>query len=468
MENRNKFALLPSVDALFNHELSKDFLQKFSHDILRQKFRAVVHQYREEITAGQHKNVKTRDDFTKLVLCTVQNEIQKELSASLRSVINASGVILHTGLGRALLSVSAQQNVMEVIRSYSNVEIDLENGKRGDRGSHVSNLLCQLTGAEAAVVVNNNAAAVFIILNTLSFGKEAVISRGEQIEIGGSFRMPDVMEKSGAVMREIGTTNKSKLMDYKNALSDRTGAIVVAHTSNYRVVGFTESVDLHELAELAHDHSVPLYHDLGGGVLLDLQRFGLPHEPMVQDSLRAGADVVSFSGDKMLGGPQCGIIAGRADYIERIKRNPIMRVVRCCKMTYAALEATLKLFLNERTLLQDHKVMGMFTCPVEEVKRRAEILRDKIKADKNIEIQVESSFCQAGSGTMPLEKIPSYAVVIKSVDVSAQDIYSQLLHNEPPIVGYVQNDRVYLDIRTVADEEVENLCRAVKTVIVNQ
>jgi L-seryl-tRNA(Ser) seleniumtransferase len=468
MENRKKFALLPSVDALLNHEMSKDFMQKISHDILRQKFRTVLERLRAELVTGQHKNVKTREDFTDLVLVAVQRDIEKELSASLRSVINAAGVILHTGLGRAPFSSAAQRNVMEVIRGYSNLEIEMDSGRRGDRSSHVADLLCRLTGAEAAAVVNNNAAAVFIVLNTLSFGKEAIISRGEQIEIGGSFRMPDVMEKSGAIMREIGTTNKSKLTDYKNALSERTGAVVVAHTSNYRVVGFTETVALQELAVLAHSHSVPLYHDLGGGVLLDLERFGLPHEPLVQDSLRAGADVVSFSGDKVLGGPQCGIIVGRVEYIERIRKNPIMRVVRCCKMTYAALEATLKLFLNEKSLLQDHKVMAMFTCPVEKVKQRAEILKGKIRADKNFEIFIEPSFCQAGSGTMPLEKIPSYALVIKSNILSAQDIYLSLLRNEPPVIGYVQNDLVHLDMRTVAVEEVEMICQAVMNRVVQK
>lgn len=459
MSENKILSLLPSVDALLSHSVSIALLTKVAHPFLREKFRNTLSDLRHEIERGAHRQATSREKFMDIVLDRVQKQMAREFMPSLRSVINASGVILHTGLGRAPLSEDAQRHVMNVIRDYTNLEIDLESGKRGDRTSHIADLICQLTGAEAATVVNNNAAAVFLVLNTLSSGKEAVISRGEQIEIGGSFRMPDVMGKSGALMREVGTTNKTKLSDYQEVFCDATGVVVVAHTSNYRVVGFTQSVVLKDLVELAHMHGYPLYHDLGGGVLMDLRRFGLPYEPLVQDSLAAGVDVVSFSGDKMLGGPQSGIIVGKKEWIDRIKKNPIMRVVRCCKMTYAALEATLKLFLNEQTLLEHHKVMHLFSYTVDKVRERAGLL-DKMVHNKNIAVTIEPSFCQAGSGTMPLEKIASYAIKLESRKKSAQLVYSTLLSNDPPVIGYIRDDCVYLDMRTVADEQVEQVAQA--------
>jgi L-seryl-tRNA(Ser) seleniumtransferase len=463
MKQHDKLALLPSVDALLNHHTSVILSDRVTHEFLREKFRSILTVLRDDIEKGGHKQVRSRDEFIDIVMGQVQNQLESLFKPCLKSVINASGVILHTGLGRAPLSEAAQRHVMNVIRGYSNLEIDLQNGKRGDRTRHVTDLICQLTGAEAATVVNNNAAAVFLTLNALSYQKEAIISRGEQIEIGGSFRMPDVMGKSGAIMREVGTTNKTKLSDYRNAFSDDTGVVVVAHTSNYRVMGFTESVVLKDLVEMTHAHGFPLYHDLGGGVLLDLRRFGLPYEPLVQDSLAAGADVVSFSGDKVLGGPQSGIIVGKKKWIDKLQQNPIMRAVRCCKMTYAALEATCKLFLTEKDLMENHKVMQLFTYPVDKLFERAGLVVDLIK-NTTIDISVESSFCQAGSGTMPLEKIASCAIVIKSRKLSAQDIFSKLLSNDPPVIGYIRDEYVFLDMRTVDDEQIGDVAQAVSNI----
>ena len=342
-------------------------------------------------------------------------------------------------------------------------EIDLQTGKRGERTGHVSDLLCKLTGAEDALVVNNNAAAVLLVLNTLCFAREAVISRGQLIEIGGSFRLPDIMEKSGVVMREVGTTNKTKLADYQKAIGEKTGAIVVAHTSNYRVMGFTADVPLTELVGLAHERSLPLYHDLGGGVVVDLVSLGLPYEPLVQNSLAAGADIVSFSGDKVLGGPQCGVILGRKEWIVRIHNNPIMRAVRCGKLTYAALESTLKLFFQQKTLIKEHKTLRMLTETVEKIETRIK------KTVKNLDprvrdvfdLSIEICFGQAGSGTLPLERIASKALILTLKNGDIESVAKAFLHNEPPVIGYINRDRFYLDFRTVSDGEIEELAEAI-------
>ncbi|MBN2001505.1 L-seryl-tRNA(Sec) selenium transferase, partial [candidate division KSB1 bacterium] len=345
-------------------------------------------------------------------------------------------------------------------------EIDLDTGKRGNRNDHVTRLLCRLTGAEDAVVVNNNAAAVFLILNTLAFGKEAVISRGELVEIGGSFRMPDIMEKSGAIMKEIGTTNKTKISDYEDAITPHTGAIVIAHTSNYRVMGFTASPALEKIVHVAHDHSLPVYHDLGGGIIVDLEKYGLPYEPLVQESLATGVDVVSFSGDKVLGGPQCGIIMGKAEYIRKIAKNPIMRAVRCGKLTYAALEATLKLYLHQESLLQNHEVLKLLTLSPGKIKKRCDKLVDRLPVDlKNrLNINVEKCTGQAGSGTLPLEKLPSYAVTIGAENIDR--IYKKLLENTPPVIGYVSKEKLYLDFRTIDDSELDVVAGAILALLV--
>ena len=388
--------------------------------------------------------------------------LEGEFAPTLKPVINATGIVLHTGLGRAPLSPAARDNVSRIMSGYCSLEIDLESGRRGERSLHVEHLLQKITGAEAARAVNNNAAAVFLALNTLSFAREAIISRGQLVEIGGSFRMPDVMDKSGVIMREVGTTNKTKLADYRSAISEKTGAIVVAHTSNYRVLGFTAEVALAELAQLAHDNGLPLLHDLGAGAVVDLRQYGLPYEPLVQDSLAAGADVVTFSGDKVLGGPQSGILVGKKEWIERIHQNPIMRAVRCGKLTYAALEATLRLFFQQGDLAQAHRALQRLTEPVPLLETRAKSLLSRLDsaAQRQLNAEVTESWAQTGSGALPLEKLPSRAVVCRPENVAVEQLAFSLRHADPPVLGYVREDALYLDMRTVEDEELDNLAAA--------
>ncbi len=455
-----QITLLPSVDSVLNHPEVEPLLHEYKRDLVRNICRTLLDEFRDQLSHGK-KLAATKEDMTKLVTKQLITKVEEHLSPSLRPVINATGVILHTGLGRAPLSLAAQENLNRVMRGYSNIELDMLKGKRGERTDHVRELLCFLTGAENALLVNNNAAAVFLALNTLAFGKEAIISRGQLVEIGGSFRMPDVMEKSGVIMREVGTTNKTKLSDYENAINENTGVIVVAHTSNYKVLGFTQEVELKSLCQLAHAHNIPVLHDLGAGVIIDLQELGLPYEPLVQDSVKAGADVITFSGDKVLGGPQSGLIVGAMPWLEKIHKNPLMRAVRCDKLIYAAMEATLKLYLRN-DLQQQHAVLRLLTEPIDSIKQRAQNVLDQLDQERirTLHIAVQQSTGQFGSGALPLESLNSYALVLHSPTHSAEKLMRLLRRNEPPIVGYIQDNRVWLDMRTVSEQDIFTLIQA--------
>ena len=464
MNNKNLLSLIPSVDSLLNRPEALAWQQMYDRAVVKEELQQSIDAVKKRILSDDKTVPTTREELAEIVLQKTERHLHALFAPSLRPVINATGIILHTGLGRAPLSRAARENVMKVIAGYSNLEIDVDTGKRGQRNDHVSQLLCRLTGAEAAVVVNNNAAAVFLALNTMASGKEAIISRGQLIEIGGSFRMPDVMEKSGVIMREVGTTNKTKLSDYEKAINPDTGVIVVAHTSNYRVLGFTAQVDIGELTELAHAHNIPVLHDLGGGVIVNLQDYGLPYEPLVQDSLRADVDVVTFSGDKILGGPQSGILVGKKEWIGKIHANPIMRAVRCDKMTFAALEPTLKLFLRQN-FIREHRTLRMLTEGEAVLKQRAEKLLNSLSGPvkEMYAIALEKSEGQTGSGALPLEKIPSLAITLKPKSRSAEWLAGKMRANEPPVFGYIKNDKLYLDMRTVDDAEIEILAAAVNT-----
>ena len=471
MENRAKLlSSLPSVDFVLRLPKAEELATRYSRELVTEAVREALSELREALKAGRVEGVGSanKEELAERVVREAEERLQALFAPSLKRVINATGVILHTNLGRAPLPEVARQNLARVTDGYCNLEIDLPEGVRGERLSHVDDLLCRLTGAEMSAVVNNNAAAVLLSLNTLAFGKEVIVSRGQLIEIGGSFRLPEVMQRSGAIMVEVGTTNKTRAADYEAAITENTGAILVAHTSNYRVLGFTEEAELEEVAEIAHRHGLPLIHDLGGGILLDFRRFDLPHEPIVQDSLSAGADVVTFSGDKVLGGPQSGIIVGKAEYLRRIRKNPLMRALRCDKMVFAALEPTLKLFLNEERLLQEHSTLRMLTEPVDTVQRRAEAFLTLIAGLNGVEAEVVESFGQAGSGTLPLEKIPSRAVRLRHKQLAASELATRLRAAEPPVIPYVREDAVYLDFRTVREDEVEIVAGVVREVCGSQ
>ncbi|GAB4574626.1 MAG: L-seryl-tRNA(Sec) selenium transferase [Anaerolineae bacterium] len=373
---------------------------------------------------------------------------------TLRPVINATGVIIHTNLGRAPLSAAALQAMHDVGAGYSTLEYDLEPGTRGKRDTHVERIVCDVTGAEAALVVNNNAAAVLLVLMALAIGREVAISRGELVQIGGGFRVPDVMAQSGARLVEVGTTNRTSLEDYAAALTPDTALIMVAHASNFKMIGFTEQPDLAALAALAHAHGVPLVHDLGSGALLDTAAFGLAHEPTVQESLAASCDLVCFSGDKLLGGPQAGIIVGRADLVARLKRHPLARAVRMDKLDLAALVATLESY-RRGTALDEIPVWQMISLPLDVIRRRAGRWRRQIGAGR-----VVSAESTVGGGSLPGETLPTAVLALK---VAAPDRVAAALRSEPfPVIARIQADRLLLDPRTVLPGQDRALIESVR------
>jgi L-seryl-tRNA(Ser) seleniumtransferase len=419
---------LPSVD-----ELARAVGDPLAVDAAR----AVLAHAREEIRAGfEPGDLKAR----------VGAEIDRLRAPRLRRALNATGVIVHTNLGRAPLAAAALARVSEVGGGYSNLEFDLTAGSRGSRQDHVAGLLRQLTGAEAALVVNNNAAAVLLALAALAEGREVIVSRGELIEIGDGFRIPDVLARSGARLVEVGTTNRTRAADYEAAIRPETALLLRVHQSNFRVVGFTELPAVSELARVARRHDLPLVDDLGSGVLVDV-----PDEPSVGESLAAGADLVSFSGDKLLGGPQAGVVVGRADLVERLRRHPLQRALRADKLTLAALEGTLALYLDPGRALHELPVLRMLNEPAASVRARAERLAEMIGAP------VEETVARVGGGALPLAELPSFACAID------ESLVGPLRLREPPVIGVVRDGRLLLDCRTLSDAEVDDVAAAVRT-----
>jgi len=377
---------------------------------------------------------------------------------SLARVINATGVVLHTNLGRALLSALAQERLREVASAYSNLEMDVSRKERGSRYSHVDGLLRRLSGAEAALVVNNCASAVLLALETLARGKEVIVSRGELIEIGGEFRIPDILRRSGAALREVGTTNRTHLKDYVNAIGPETGLILKVHTSNYRVVGFTAAVSSRELAELGRARGVTVMEDLGSGCLVDLSRYGFPYEPTVPEVVASGVDLVSFSGDKLLGGPQAGIVVGRAELVERLARNPLNRALRIDKFTIAALEATLYAY-EAGTALETIPTLRMLTEPLASIRRRARRVLARLgpAAARALGARVTESSSQVGGGALPTVELPTAVIALGTLERPAESLDEALRTGHPPVLGRVLDDRLLLDCRTVLPSDVPAL-----------
>jgi L-seryl-tRNA(Ser) seleniumtransferase len=400
---------------------------------------------------------------------TIKKQIEMRLTSllmpSLRPVVNATGVVIHTNLGRSLLPKEIFRPMMDIAGRYSNLEYNLDKGMRGSRYSHVEELLCDLTGAESALVVNNNAAAVLITLETLAKGREVIVSRGELVEIGGSFRIPDVMAKSGAILMEVGTTNRTHLRDYEAAIGEQTALLLKVHQSNFQMVGFTMAASVSDLAKLGVRHGVPVFEDLGSGNLMDFSRYGIIHEPMVQESVAAGADLVSFSGDKLLGGSQAGIIIGKKEFVDRIKKNPMNRAVRIDKLTLVALEGVLRLYQDPEQAVKVIPTLNMLCLSLDELKSRARRLQRRLRALKlaGISINTIETVSRVGGGALPLQQLKSFAVALVPGNkaFSAARMESELRRNEPPVIVRIEEDNVLMDVRTVQEQDYRIITQAV-------
>ena len=464
MDKNELFRNIPKVDVLLERESMRALIDRYGRGLVTETVREQTGRLRETIREAEDAAAAAQaiDGLEQ----AVADALADLCAPKVRKVINATGTVLHTNLGRAPISRAQAAHLADIVTGYSNLEYDLENGRRGERYAHFEKLLCRLTGAEAAMVVNNNAAAVLLVLSTIASGGEVLTSRGELVEIGGKFRVPDVCQQSGATLREVGTTNKTHFSDYEEAITDQTKAILKVHTSNYRIVGFTESVEASELTELAHGRGIPVIEDLGSGVLVDLEKYGLSHEPTVQESIRAGIDVVCFSGDKLLGGPQAGIILGRKELIARMKRHPLTRVLRVDKFTVTALELVLLEYLRPEHIAETVPVLRMISEKGDAARARAEELAAMLRAScRRADISVGPCQSQVGGGSLPLERLESTAVIIDPWEMSADALEHAMLRLAVPIVPRVAEDKVLLDVRTIDREEFELTARMLGEVL---
>lgn len=438
---------LPSVSALLELPAIKDLIARYTRPLTMQALNDTLDSYRQTLRPGD--TAPDRDAVAR----AVETALAALESERMRYVVNATGIILHTGLGRAVLPKQAAQS-LAAMSGCCNMQIDLATGLRGKRSFSTEMLLRHLTGAEAALVVNNNAAATFLILAVLCAGKDVIVSRGQLIEIGGSYRLPDCIRQSGATMVEVGTTNKTHLRDYEQAMTENTGALLHVNPSNYRVIGFSKSVGIDELASLKSKQPVLVIDDLGCGALVDLAAYGLPHEPTVQESLAAGADIVCFSGDKLIGGPQAGIIVGKRDLISRIKKHPLTRMLRICKLTDAALEQALRLFLTPETLCAAHPTLGMISAPAAALRRRAQALKRRLqRAAIGLRLDVVETESEVGGGSLPGVGITTWALAVWHPALSADALSARLRRNDPPVIARIREDAVLFDMRTLLEGE---------------
>ena len=452
MSSEQTLRSLPSIDSLLKSRDLIPAIESCGRAVVRDHLRAVLEALRLEIANGRTEEI-TPEAVISLARARL---IRRDRKRTIR-VINATGVILHTNLGRAPLGPEALAAIGEAARSYSNLEFDLETGARGRRGSGLEAMLLELLGCEAIVVVNNCAAAVYLTLNTLAEGGEVIVSRGELIEIGGSFRLPDVIEKSGARIREVGTTNRTRLGDYRKAITEDSRVLLRSHPSNYRIIGFTERPSAEELASLAQETGTVFFEDLGSGAMLDLTPVGIPGEPTVRETLRAGADLVAFSGDKLLGGPQAGIICGRRNLIDQIRANPLMRAFRVDKLTYAGLEATVACYLrgDESSI----PALSYLALGLEEIGARAEALTSRLRKAA-IACTVIDGNSVPGGGTAPAAEIPTKLIHVEAEGVTAAELEARLRAATPPVIARIDEDRLVVDLRTVAKDEEEELFNA--------
>jgi L-seryl-tRNA(Ser) seleniumtransferase len=448
---KNLLRELPSVDRLLNHPKSNLLLARFNRDYVTQQCRDILDEIRASVRQG---NLESSAELNEESIVTrLEKRITLDRDPKLVRVVNATGTILHTNLGRALLPQAAIDAMCRVGANPVNLEYDLARGERGKREEMIEKLLLDLTGAEAATVVNNNAAAVLLGLNTVANGKEVIVSRGELIEIGGSFRIPEVMAKSGAILREVGSTNRTHPQDYEKAIGKKTALLLKVHTSNYKIVGFSAEVGLANLVAIGKKRKIPVMEDLGSGALVDLGRYGLPKEPLVAERIALGADIVTFSGDKILGGPQAGLIVGKKSLIQQMSKNPLHRALRCGKLTLAALEATLRLYRQSADITEEIPTLRAFTRSLEEIEAMGARLLPALQSALGHEfrLSLEDSSSQIGSGALPTEEIPSKVIAIQHGKLGAERIAEKFRHADPPIIGRIKDDRFLLDLRAIFD-----------------
>lgn len=456
----NPYRQLPSVHDVLRCEPLPTFAIRHGRERTTNAVRTALAELREQLRRGE---VVDGEMSPTALAATAAERLNRDERTRLRSVLNATGIVLHTNLGRAPLAEESARAALEAGQGYLNLELDLETGQRSSRQNAIRDELCRLTGAESATAVNNNAAATVLVLRTLCAGKEVILSRGQLIEIGGSFRIPEILAVSGAVLREVGTTNITRLSDYERAISPATGALMRIHPSNYRVGGFTHSTPLTELTALGKKHGLPVIDDVGSGALIDFRRLGFTDEPIVRESVAAGADLVLFSGDKLLGGPQTGVIVGRRDLIQRLEKDPLMRAFRLDKMTLAALAATLRLYRTEEGALRSVPVLRMLAIPVEELRRRAEALALALADVVGLSVRVREDEAFVGGGSLPEQTLPSWVVEMSVEGASDAELALRLRRGEPAVVTRVSEGRVIVDVRTVLPGQDAALIDAIRT-----
>ena len=460
MERQEMLRGIPKVDELMQQEVISDLREDLPTAAVRSAVRAELDQLRQAILAGEVHELPGTD-----ALCAaICRRAREDALPSLRPVINGTGVVLHTNLGRACLSQRATDAVTAVARGYSTLEYDLAKGQRGSRHDHIGTLVCQVTGAEAAMVVNNNAAAVLLILSALGKGGEVIASRGELVEIGGSFRIPEIMVQCGCTLREVGATNKTHLRDYENAIGPETKALLKVHTSNFKIMGFSQSVPLDELVALGREKGLPVIEDLGSGSLVDLEQFGIHDEPTVQQSVKAGVDIISFSGDKLLGGPQAGIILGKAEYIRQLKRHPLARAMRVDKMTIAALRETLYAYTDEELACREIPVLAMLGAKSHQLREKAGVLCAMLQ-EQGVGAQVIPTQDQVGGGSVPTQLLDAWAVAIDPGRLTVDQLEEKLRLRPLPIIGRITHEQYILDVRTLMERDFPYIAQTAGEVV---
>ena len=453
---------IPKIDKLLENKEINSRINKYGRDFVL----TVIRKHLDNIRNNIGNNIISRIDEEE-ILNTLLYKIDKENKSNFKKVVNGTGVIIHTNLGRSIFSEEIAKEISDNLCSYSNLEYNLDSGERGHRYDHIIDIIKEITGGEDALVVNNNAAAVLLTLKTLASGKEVIVSRGELVEIGGSFRIPDVIKESGCTLKEVGTTNKTHLRDYIDVINENTGAIIKIHTSNYKIVGFTEDVDTGELKKISYENDIPLIEDLGSGMIIDLHDYGLNKEPTVRETLDRGVDVVTFSGDKLLGGPQCGVIVGKSKYIKKIKKNQLLRALRVDKFTIMSLELTLKAYLNPDTISLKVPTIRMITEEVEDVKLRAEKLTDKISSlnSNNIYCELIKTNSMIGGGAYPLDKLNSWGIKLKIEGYSEKETEEKLRSNEIPIIVRILDGNVIIDCKTILKKDYDIIFNALNKIL---